>query len=315
MHEIRVVFMGTPAFSVRPLDYLVTEGYNMVAVYTQPDKSAGRGRIIVASPVKQYADSRQLPVTQPRNFRSADTVAELATLKPDVIVVAAFGQILPKTVLDIPRYGCLNIHPSLLPRFRGVSPVPAAILAGDMFTGVCIMLLDPGMDTGPIIAEAQSPILPWDTTGSLTTRLAQIGAQLLVDVIPRWINGEIEPRPQDGTKSTYCGMVHKEDGLIDWHLSAIDISRRVRAFDPWPGAFTLWQRKQLKIIEARPVSTDAILKHGEVRALPEKDAGFIVGTGDGALGVLTVQIEGKRAMAAAEFLRGQRQFIGAILPG
>jgi len=315
MHEIRVVFMGTPAFSVRPLDYLVTEGYNMVAVYTQPDKSSGRGQITVATPVKQYAASHQLPVLQPRNFRSVDTVAELAALKPDIIVVAAFGQILPKTVLDIPRYGCLNIHPSLLPRFRGVSPVPAAILAGDTFTGVCIMLLDPGMDTGPIMAEAQSPVLPWDTTGSLTIRLAQIGSQLLVDVIPHWINREIEPRPQDGSKATYCGMVHKEDGLINWHLSAIDISRRVRAFSPWPGAFTLWQGKQLKIIEARPVSPDAKPMPGEVRALPEKNAGFIIGTGDGALGDYTVQMEGKRIIPAAEFLRGQRQFIGTILPG
>jgi methionyl-tRNA formyltransferase len=315
MHEIKIVFMGTPAFSVHPLRYLITEGYNIAAVYTQPDKSSGRGRIVVASPVKQYATSHQLPVMQPRNFRAAGTVAELAALAPDVIVVAAFGQILPETVLDIPRYGCLNVHPSLLPRFRGVSPIPAAILAGDTFAGVCIMLLDPGMDTGPIIAEAQTPVLPWDTTGSLTTRLAQIGAQLLVDVIPHWINGEIEPRPQDNSKATYCGMVRKEDGLIDWHLPAVDISRRVRAFNPWPGAFTLWQGKQLKIIEARPVSIDAILKQGEVRALPEKDAGFAVGTGDGALGVHTVQIEGKRAMPSSEFLRGQRQFIGAVLPG
>lgn len=315
MHEIRAVFMGTPAFSVRPLEYLYTEGYNIVAVYTQPDKSAGRGRFLATSPVKQYAAGSQLPVMQPQNFRSAETVAELAALAPDIIVVAAFGQILPKTVLDIPRYGCLNIHPSLLPRFRGVSPIPATILAGDTFTGVCIMLLDAGMDTGPIVAKAQSPVLAWDITGSLTARLAQMGAQLLIDVIPRWINGEIEPRPQDSSKATYCGMVRKEDGLIDWHLPAVDISRRVRAYSPWPGAFTIWQGKQFKVIEARPVALDVKLAPGEVQAVPEKDAGFVVGTGDGVLGVITVQMEGKRAMPSSEFLRGQRQFIGAVLPG
>ncbi len=312
---MKVVFMGTPAFSVRPLDYLVNEGYDIVAVYTQPDKSSGRGRLLAVSPVKQYAVNRQLPVLQPQNFRDRETVAELATLTPDIIVVAAFGQILPKTILDIPRYGCLNIHPSLLPRFRGVSPIPAAILAGDTFTGVCIMQLDPGMDTGPILTEAQTPVLPWDTTGSLTSRLAQIGGHLLIDVIQPWLNGEIVPKPQDDSKATYCGMIRKGDGLIDWQLSAVDISRQVRAYTPQPGAFTTWQGKQLKILESMPISLDIELTPGEVQTAPRKNSGFFVGTGDGILSIITVQMEGKRAMLAADFLRGQRQFVGKVLPG
>jgi methionyl-tRNA formyltransferase len=315
MQTLKVVFMGTPEFSVRPLKYLIADGYKVVAAYTQPDKSAGRGRLLSPSPVKRYAGTLQLPVLQPRNFRSSATIAELAAFAPDVMIVAAFGQILPKAVLDIPRYGCINVHPSLLPRFRGVSPVPAAILAGDEFTGVSIMLLDPGMDTGPILTRVQLPVLPWDTTGSLTERLARIGGELLVDILPYWIRGEMEPRPQDDSKATYCGMIHKEDGLIDWHLTAVDISRRVRAFSPWPGAFTLWQGKQLKILEASPAAANSGLHPGGVVDPVGGGAAFGVGTGDGVLSVWTVQMEGKRTMPAVEFLRGQRQFLGAILTG
>lgn len=311
---MRVIFMGTPEFAVPSLEHLVLDQYQVAAVYTQPDKPAGRGRTLVSSPVKRAALARELPVAQPVGFKKAEAVAQLADLHPDVIVVAAFGQILPQAVLDIPAYGCVNIHPSLLPRFRGVSPVTAAILAGDEFTGVSIMLLDKGVDTGPVLTRAQIPISSLDTTGSLTAKLSLIAAHLLLEVLPRWVRGEITPRPQDEAGATYSGLLSKGEGEIDWRLSAIDIWRRVRAFQPWPGCYTRWQGRQLKIIEAVSLSGERGLEVGQAVALNKEGAAVGVGTGDGVLGILRVQLEGKRVMSAAEFLRGQRQLIGAILP-
>jgi len=311
---LRVIFMGTPEFAVPSLEHLVLDQYQVAAVYTQPDKPAGRGRTLVSSPVKRAALARELPVAQPVGFKKAEAVAQLADLHPDVIVVAAFGQILPQAVLDIPAYGCVNIHPSLLPRFRGVSPVTAAILAGDEFTGVSIMLLDKGVDTGPVLTRAQIPVSSLDTTGSLTAKLSLIAAHLLLEVLPRWVRGEITPRPQDEAGATYSGLLSKGEGEIDWRLSAIDIWRRVRAFQPWPGCYTRWQGRQLKIIEAVSLSGERGLEVGQAVALNKEGAAVGVGTGDGVLGILRVQLEGKRVMSAAEFLRGQRQLIGAILP-
>jgi len=312
--KLRVIFMGTPEFAVPSLEHLVLNQYQVVAVYTQPDKPAGRGRTLVSSPVKRAALARELPVAQPVSFKKAEAVAQLADLHPDVIVVAAFGRILPQAVLDIPAYGCVNIHPSLLPRFRGVSPVTAAILAGDEFTGVSIMLLDKGVDTGPVLARAQIPVSSLDTTGSLTAKLSLVAAHLLLEVLPRWLRGEITPRPQDEAGATYSGLLSKEEGEIDWRLPAIDIWRRVRAFQPWPGCYTRWQGRQLKIIEAVPLSGERGLEVGQAVALNKEGAAVGVGTGGGVLGILRVQMEGKRAMSTAEFLRGQRQLIGAILP-
>jgi len=306
--------MGTPEFAVTPLEHLVLSQYQVVAVYTQPDKMAGRGRSLVPPPLKRAALSRELPVMQPPSLRGAEMAAQLASFHPDVIVVAAFGQILPQSVLDIPVHGCINIHPSLLPKFRGVSPVPAAILSGDEFTGVSIMLMDRGLDTGPVLSRAQIPISAQDTTGSLLAKLSLIGAHLLLEVLPCWSRGELTPQPQNEAEATYSSLIPKEAGEIDWHLSAVDIWRRVRAYHPWPGCYTRWQGKQLKIIEAVPVGGEGALKAGQVVALSKEGAAFGVNTGDGILGVLKVQLEGKRAMPAADFLRGQRQFVGAILP-
>ena len=311
---MRIIFMGTPEFAVPCLEQLVLNRYQVVAVYTQPDKPAGRGRSPLSPPVKKAALTLGLPVVQPINLKRAGVVAQLAGFNPDVIVVAAFGQILPQSVLDIPRYGCINIHPSLLPRFRGASPVEAAILAGDEFTGVSIMLMDTGLDTGPILARAAIPISGQDTTGSLTVELSQVAARLLQEVLIRWPRGEITPQPQNEAEASYSGTLSKEDGEIDWHLSARDIWRRVRAFYPWPGCYTRWQGKQLKIIEAVPLPQTEVLETGQVAELSGGEAAFGIYTEDGILGVLTVQLEGKRAMSAAEFLRGQRQFIGALLP-
>ncbi len=315
---MRVIFMGTPEFTVPCLELLILNQYQVVAVYTQPDKPAGRGRSLISPPLKRAAVGWKLPVMQVVSLKRAEVVAQLAGFQPDVIVVFAYGQILPQSVLDIPRYGCINIHPSLLPRFRGASPVAAAILAGDEFTGVSIMLMDRGLDTGPVLTRTQIPISIQDTTGSLTAKLSLVAAHLLQEVLVHWVRGELTPQPQNEAEATYCSPISKEEGEIDWCLSAVDIWRRVRAFQPWPGCYTRWQGKQLKIIEAVPLPEERALKVGQVVALtPLRErakAAFGVYTGDGVLGVCQVQLEGKRAMSAAEFLRGQRQFIGAILP-
>ncbi|MFC1953000.1 methionyl-tRNA formyltransferase [Chloroflexota bacterium] len=311
---MRIVFMGTPEFAVPSLEHLVLNKYQVAAVYTQPDRAAGRGRVLVSSPVKQLAVKLGIPVVQPDNFKNPETVAELAALKPDVIVVAAFGQILPQPVLDIPERGCLNVHPSLLPKFRGTSPVTAAILAGDRFTGVSIMLLDAGMDTGPILLQAQVTISLNDTTGSLTSRLSLISAHLLLEALPRLASGLLFPRSQEEAGTSYTSLLNSQQGEIDWNLPAVDIWRKVRAFQPWPGCFTTWQGKQLRIIEAVSLSGETNIKPGQVVTLDRSRAVIGVGTLEGILGLLMVQLEGKRAMSSAEFLRGQKQLIGALLP-
>ncbi len=315
---MRVIFMGSPEFAVPPLQHLLGSQYQVVAVYTQPDRPAGRGRGLVSPPVKRVALAWELPVVQPASLKGVGVVEQLAGFSPDVIVVAAFGQVLPRSVLALPRLGCINIHPSLLPRFRGASPVVSAILAGDEFTGVSIMVMDEGLDTGPVLARAQIPISAGDTTGSLTTKLSWLGAGLLLEVLAHWTRGEMTPQPQSEAEATYCGSITKEEGKIDWRLPAIDIWRRVRAFNPWPGCYTAWRGRRLKIIEAVPLLQEKTFKVGGVVALtsiPEgAKAAFGVCTGDGVLGVSRVQLEGKQALSAAEFLRGQREFMGVVLP-
>lgn len=308
---MRVIFMGSPQFAVPPLERLLDD-YEVVAVYTQPDRPAGRGRGLASSPVKRAALARKLPVVQPLSLKEAGVVEQVAGFAPDVIVVAAFAQILPQPVLAISRLGCLNIHPSLLPRFRGASPVASAILAGDDFSGVSIMVMDAGLDTGPVLARAQIPIFARDTTGSLTAKLSWLGARLLGEVLLCWTRGERTPQPQNEAGASYSAAITKEEAEINWHLPAIALWRRVRAFDPWPGCYTKWRGKRLKIIEAVPLPPEKTSKAGRVVALTS-GAAFGVSTGDGVLGVLRVQLEGKQVLSAAEFLRGQRDFIGAVL--
>ncbi len=309
---MRVVFMGSPNFAVPSLEYLVSSGYELAAVYTQPDRAGGRGRSLVTSPVKQAAVALGLTVVQPQSLKEPEAFEQLAGFRPDITVVAAFGQLLPKPVLELPRLGCLNVHPSLLPSFRGAAPVAAAILAGDEFSGVSIILLDEGMDSGPVLARAQIPIADTDTTASLGEKLSLVGAGLLGEVLVGWIRGELSPQPQDEAKATYCKPIAKDEGEIDWHLSAIEVWRRVRAFYPWPGSYSRWRGKTLKVIEAVPLAAETKAKAGEVVALDS--GGFGIGSGEGVLNVLRVQLEGKQALSAAEFLRGQREFIGAVLP-
>ena len=311
---MRILFMGTSDFAVAPLETLNRNNFQVVAVYTQPDRPAGRGRFLSSSSVKATALRLKLPVVQPTSLKDAEVVAQLVDFHPDVIVVAAYGQILPQSVLDIPKYGCVNLHPSLLPRFRGASPVASAILTGNELTGVSIMLMDRGMDTGPVLDSKQIPISPQDTTGSLTAELSLIAAQLLPEVLTRWVDGEIIPQPQNDAEATYSTPITKKQGEIDWCLSAVEIWRQVRAYQPWPRCYTWWQGRRLEMIEAVPLPGKPTKAAGQVVPLKRKEVAFGVNTGSGVLGIIKVQLEGKRAMAADEFLRGQRQFIGTVLP-
>ena len=304
--------MGSPQFAVTPLEELHQAGYALAAVYTKPDKPSGRGREMVFSPVKRAALALGLPVVQPRSLKTGEALAELAEFKPDVVVVAAYGQILPPAVLAVPPLGCLNIHPSLLPRHRGAAPVVSTLLSGDSWAGTSIMLMDEGLDTGPVLARASLPVRAEDTAGTLADKLSLVSSHLLLDVLPRWAAGSLKAQPQDNAQATLFKTMSKEAGEIDWHLPAVEIWRRVRAFQPWPGAFTRYQGKILKVIEAFPVPCRSDEPPGRVIGLGR---GFGVVTGDGVLEIQRVQIEGRQVITAADFARGQRGFSGALLPG
>lgn len=308
----RLVFMGTPPFARRVLEALWEtsgRGWDVVGVLTRPDKPVGRGQQLAWSPVKAFAEQHHLPVQQPRTLRQPAPLADLAGLQPDVIVVAAYGLILPQTVLDLPPYGCLNVHASLLPRHRGASPVTGALLAGDSVTGSTIMLMDAGMDTGPILTQASLAIAPGETAGELTARLAEHGAALLVDTLPRWLAGQLTPRPQDHDQATTTRLVRKEDGQIDWRLPAVRLGWHIQAYEPWPGAYTTWQGRLLKVRRALAVQDGS----GVPGSVQVTDADVSVVCGTGRLVLLEVQLEGKRATDALAFARGQRDFAGSIL--
>ena len=302
--------MGTPEFAVPTLPTLLHSTYPVAAVVTQPDRPAGRGRKLEPSPVKRVAQAHGVPVLQPATLKDPQAVAELAAYAPDVIVVAAFGQILRAAVLEMPRFGCINVHASLLPRWRGAAPVQAAILAGDEATGCTIMRMDAGMDTGPILAQAALDIQADDTGGSLTARLAEQGAELLGQTLPRWLAGEIEPTPQDADQATTCRPLRKEQGVIDWRQPAVELARAVRAFNPWPAASTTWNGQGLKILRAAAASLPQLAEPGEVLAV---DGAILAATGDGALRLEELQLAGRGPLSAVEFARGQRQFIGSRL--
>ena len=308
---MRIVFMGVPEFAVPALERLISGEHQVVAVYTQPDKPAGRGRAPSFSAVKRVALEHGIEVRQLGSFAEAGAIDSLAQLSPDVVVVAAFGQILPSTVLTIPPFGCINIHPSLLPRHRGPTPIPAAILAGDYWTGVSVILLDKGVDSGPILAQRRVLISPQDTTDSLVRKLAQIAAQLLEETLPRWLSRSLIPQPQPEEGATYTKLLSKGEGEVDWQLPASQIWRRMRAFYPWPGCYTAWGGRMLKIVKAAHLPGERG-EPGRVVPLGRGEVG--VQCGEGILMLLRVQLEGRREMSAEDFLRGHRDFIGAILP-
>lgn len=303
--------MGTPELAAVSLRALVAaRDFQIVGVVTQPDQPKGRGLKLQPSPVKEIALRENLPVLQPERAREENFLKQLAALQPELIAVAAYGQILPKAVLDLPRHGCLNVHTSLLPKYRGAAPIQHAILNGDSETGVTIMKMDAGLDTGDILAQETTPIQPGDNSQTLHDRLAEIGARLLAKTIPDFISGKIQPQPQPSEGATYASKIKKQDGQIDWSQPARAIWNRVRAMVPWPGAFThlggTAQPQLLKIWQAETVE-----RRGDAGSVLQADkGGIVVGCGSGAVRVLILQREGGRRMNAAEFLAGHPLGVG-----
>jgi methionyl-tRNA formyltransferase len=325
---LRIIYMGTPAFAVPALEALaggtapgkvLPEGYEIVTVITRPDKPSGRKQEIVYSPVKQAALALGLPVWQPGSFKKAENQQALAAYQADLLLVAAFGQILPQAVLDLPRYGTLNIHASLLPKYRGSSPISEAILQGEREAGVTIMLLDAGIDTGPMLLRRAILLAEDETTASLTPKLAELGAATLLEALPLWISGQLVPQQQDHTQATHTRMIQKEDGRIDWSRPAELLAREVRAYIPWPNTSTTWRGKSLKILAAHSqFAPDIEEQPGQVSLATRATANgtrkmLRVATGQGSLLVERLQLEGKKAMDADEFLRGYANIVGERL--
>jgi methionyl-tRNA formyltransferase len=307
----RIVFMGTPDFAVPSLAALLHEGYDILGVFTREDRPAGRGQHVQESPVKRLARTEGLAIYQPHTLRAQESRGTLAALSPDLIVVAAYGLILPQIVLDLPRFGCLNVHGSLLPRHRGAAPIAAALLAGDAETGVSIMFMDAGVDTGPVLGAASLTVAPDDTTGSLSSKLADLGAALLVQTLPRWLQGEIVARPQPEDGASYAPRIEKDDGQINWSEPAKLIERRVRAYQPWPTAYTMWRGRRLQVLSSRAEEVETIEDPGTVLGVERSTAGVM--TGKGVLWLCEVQLAGKRALPIDAFLRGTPNFIGSHL--
>jgi methionyl-tRNA formyltransferase len=309
MAGLRIIFMGTPELAVASLEALLrAPAFSVVAVVTQPDRPRGRELKLQPSPVKQLAGQAGRPVLQPEKARDESFVAELRRWQPELIAVAAFGQILPKSILELPRFGCVNVHTSLLPKYRGAAPIQWAILNDEDETGVTIMKMDAGLDTGDILTQRATPIRPDDNAAALHDRLAQIGAELLGQTIPDYVAGKIAPRPQQSELATHAPKIRKADGRIDWRLPARAIWNRVRAFTPWPGAFTCLpgEPQLLKIWQAEVALPSG--PSGEI--LSADKAGILIACGQGALRVVTLQREGGRRMSAQEFLAGH-----ALKPG
>ena len=302
---LKIIFAGTPDFAAEALKALLDNGQQVVAVYTQPDRPAGRGRKLVFGPVKQLAVDNGIPVYQPKSLKSAEAQAELAALGSDLMVVVAYGLLLPQAVLDTPRLGCINIHASLLPRWRGAAPIQRAILAGDLETGVTIMRMEAGLDTGPMLYVIKCPIQGDDTGGRLHDRLAKIGAQALLEVLPRLAAGSLEGQRQDDTQANYARKLDKSESRIDWTQPAQQIERLVRAFNPWPVAHTDYQGQMLRIWEAGLVDAEGRDREPGSVLASGKD-GIDVATGEGVLRITALQLPGKRRVTAAEFLNAHR---------
>lgn len=303
--------MGTPDFSVPVLESLSRSRHQVVAVYTRPDRPAGRGKRSLSSPVKQAAAAAGIPVLEPLSLKNDESVQGLRSLRPDLVVVAAFAYLLPRAMLSVPPRGCLNVHPSLLPRYRGPSPVATALLNGDSETGVSIMLMDDGLDTGPVLSQERVPIDDDHTTGSLTMVLAAHGAQLLLSTIDAWLEGRVSPWPQPEDEASHSVKITSHDGALDWSLPAMQLMRQVRAYEPWPGSYTRWKGLRLKVRRAEAIIEPPEAPSGTVVAVKPNLVG--VATGDGVLALHRVQLEGKREMSVDEFIRGHRDFAGSLL--
>jgi methionyl-tRNA formyltransferase len=332
MKELKIVFMGTAELSCASLEALARDRqFAVAAVVTQPDRPKGRELKLQPSPVKALAQKLNLPVLQPAKARDEKFIAELRGLAPGLIVVVAYGQILPQSILDLPRHGCLNVHTSLLPKYRGAAPIQWAIAHGDAETGATLMKMDAGLDTGPIVAQRRTPIQPADDSATLHDRLARLGAELLRATIPDYVAGKIQSRPQPVDGVSHAPKIKKEDGRIDWNLPAQTIVNRLRAFTPWPGAYTFWPKTLEGNASSAPSSatsqgSDEALpsrmlkiwkaevgeKSGEAGTILSADKnGIVVAGGQGALRILELQREGGRRMNAAEFLAGHPLTPGA----
>lgn len=309
---MRVVYMGTPDFAVGALEELIKEGHKVCAVVTQPDRKKGRGQELIFSPVKEAALRHNIDVLQPAKARDEEFIKELEKYKADIFVVAAYGQILPKSILDMPKYGCLNIHASLLPKYRGAAPIQWSIIDGEKETGVTIMQMNEGLDTGDMIMSETVEISADETGGSLHDKLAECGAKLVIKAMEDIEAGCAIFTPQPKSSPTaYAAMLNKDMGKIDWSKSAEEIERLIRGLSPWPSAFSSYKGKTLKIWEAAVAECSGQYKPGEIFAVDKN--GFKVACGKAALSILSLQLEGKKRMEAADFLRGTALSSGCVL--
>ena len=317
--KIDIIYFGTPEISANVLKNIIKEEINIIGVFTRPDSFYGRGKKLLESPVKQLAKTLDLPVYEPKSLRNRDIVELINKLAPDLIIVAAYGLLIPEEILTIPKYGVVNIHPSLLPKYRGPSPVATALLNGDLITGVSIMLLDKGMDSGPILATENLKITLEHNTQTLTEELFQIGSNLLVSTIPLLVSGQIVPTSQNKDNVTITKLLTKDDGNIDWEFNSEDISRQIRAFNPWPSAFTYYNSKRLIIEKAFSIVNEDINQRsnkspGLVTQF-ESNGEAITGVicGDGILAITQLKLEGSSSQDITEFVRGKPSFLGSIL--
>ena len=308
---MKVIYMGTPDFSVGALEAIIKAGHEVVLVVTQPDKPKGRGKAMQASPVKECALSHGIEVFQPTKIRESENVEYLRKFGADIFVVAAFGQILPKSILDMPKYGCVNIHASLLPKYRGAAPIQWAVINGDEVTGVTTMLMNEGIDTGDMIAKKQVRLAEDETGGSLFDRLADTGAELIVETMKMLEEGTAEFTPQNSEEATHTSMISKELGSIEWSKPAAEIERLIRGLNPWPSAYTRLKGKTFKIWKAQVVEVSSSDKPGTIIKIGKDE--LLVQTGEGALALIEVQLEGKKRMDVASFLRGCQIEEGIVL--
>ncbi|MFA7209190.1 MAG: methionyl-tRNA formyltransferase [Parcubacteria group bacterium] len=312
--KLRVVFMGTPDFSATILASIVTNAYNVVGVFTQPDKKVGRKQFLKKSPVKIAAEKNGIPVFTPAKFHT-EAIEELRSLRPDLIILVAYGKILPQAVLDLPRLGAINIHPSLLPKFRGPSPIQNALLTGEKITGTTIMLMDAGIDTGDILRQKETTILSDETYAGLANRLADLSAGLLLETLDDFLAGKITPQKQNDALASYCRLIKKTDGQIDWNDSAKKIHDKFRAFAVWPGVFTSWNANgQLKRLQLKKINlTGDSATDRQPGEIFQTGDSIRIQTSDGAIELEEIQLEGKPAVKATDFINGYKNFIGSKL--